>query len=535
MPEGFRKFLRPGPSPTGSPGSLTPAPGGIPSTTAGRRLDHTDWLRDEPWLSAPAALAVEEPGGELAWNLACRALLKEAVGGSSVAWRRWLQSAVQAMESAGRTRDILAAGPDRSLALELRLGPRQGPDGSRVLFLREVPALPEAGGPGVGNAAEPADWAGTLNALNHELRSPLAAIKGSLSLVLRGETGFLGPDQERFLSIAMRNIERLERLTTDMLDASGGRAGKLAVRPQEIDLGPLLREGVRLQAEAARAKGLVFDAQGLPRSYLASIDPDRLMQVLENILGNAVKFTDPPGMVRIWLEQRPVPPRTVAWLLAEHCFLPLNLFTLVVEDSGRGISPAAQSGLFEPFARVQDQGGAPVPGSGLGLHITRGLLAAMQGTIRLASRPGQGTTVWVRLPRDPESRRLLEVSAELESQLGGGDPDPVRGDLGVLDLREGMVPDPEIDRLLQVFLAEAAESGAGRGLEVVPGLWAAAVRDRESWDRQWDKRRRGRRIPDHRRRWRMLPGSWSEGAQPPAGAVSGNLQGPAANAELDQR
>ena len=289
MPEGFRKILRPGPRPTGRPEGLTPSVGGTQPTTMGRKLDHTQWLRDEPWRSAPAALAVQEPGGEFTWNLACRTLLQEAVGGASAAWRRWLLAAVQVMESSGRSREVLAAGPERSLALEIRLGHRPGPDRDRVLFLREVPALPQAENRGQSNAVEAADWAGTVNALNHELRSPLAAIKGSISLVLAGEAGALGPDQERFLGIAMRNIERLQRLTTDMLDASGGRAGKLVVRPQEIDLGPLLQEGVRLQAETARAKGLAFDTDGLPHSYLASIDPDRILQVLENILGRAVK------------------------------------------------------------------------------------------------------------------------------------------------------------------------------------------------------------------------------------------------------
>lgn len=448
---------------------------------SGKVMRDADWLREEPWQGAPAALAEIHEEGDVSWNLACRVLLRETVGGTSPTWRRWLLAAAARIEASGQEAKVLAAGPDSSLALELRLGRPNPATGSRIVFLQAVAPHGEDRDARPGDA----DLAETVSTLSHELRSPLTAIKATLGMVLQGEAGELGPDQTHFLKLAMRNIDRLDRLTTDLLDTARGEAGKLVLRPQEVDLGPLLREGVRLHAEAAHKAGLTFDTRGLPPSFLACIDADRLLQVLDNLVGNAVKYTDAPGVVRVWVEQRPAPPTGLAWTLAEQCFLPLHQFTLVIEDSGRGIPEAMRARLFGRFERAHAEAGDRTPGSGLGLHITRGLVGALGGTIRLSTREGQGTTVWVRLPRDQESLRLLQAAEllgrALEQRTGWNEETT----LALLDLREADSRIQGSASLVTGFLERARRRGLGSGVELAPRLWAAVCTGNEAWAEAW--------------------------------------------------
>lgn len=447
----------------------------------GRILRDADWLREEPWQGAPAALAEIHEDGEVSWNLACRVLLRETVGGTSPAWRRWLLAAAAGIEASGQDAKVMTAGPDSSLAVELRLGRPSPLTGSRIVFLQAVAPR----GEDRDSRPDPAALSETVSNLSHELRSPLTAIKASLGMVLQGEAGDLRPDQAHFLELAMRNIDRLDRLTTDLLDTARGEAGKLVLRPREVDLGPLLREGVRLHAEAAHKAGLTFDTRGLPRSFLACLDADRLLQVLDNLVGNAVKYTEAPGVVRVWVEQRPAPPSGLVWTLAEQCFLPLHQFTLVIEDSGRGIPEAMRSRLFGRFERAHPEAGDRTPGSGLGLHITRGLVGALGGTIRLSTREGQGTTIWVRLPRDQESLRLLQAAELLGRELDQRTGRDEGTNLVLLDLREADKQAPGLTSLVNGFLGRARKRALGSGVELAPGLWAAVCTGAEAWAGAW--------------------------------------------------
>ncbi len=316
--------------------------------------------------------------------------------------------------------------------------------------------------------------------LAHELRSPLTAIKSSLQLVAAGEAGPVTGDQEHFLALAMRNLDRLDRMTTDLLNKERGRSG-MALRPCKVDLGLLLRQGVQMHAVAAQKAGLDFDGSGLPSHYLAEVDADRVLQIVDNLLGNALKFTNSPGLVHVWLDQNANVPGEFAQDLAARYLLPLDMFTLVVQDSGRGMAPDQQARLFEAFARVHDEHQLDVPGSGLGLHITRDLVGAMGGTLSLASRPGQGTTLWVRLPRDEMTRRCLLNLQSFTAEVQTMGPLQV----SILDLRErSRVP---AGQSLAAFVADMNEQGVGVGTELVTGLWVAAIRVPQAWSRAWSR------------------------------------------------
>ncbi len=321
--------------------------------------------------------------------------------------------------------------------------------------------------------------------LAHELRSPLTAIKSSLQLVTAGEAGPLTADQEHFLSLALRNLDRLDRMTTDLLDKERGRTRRSALAAALVDLGPVLRDAARLHGIAANKEGLDFDAEGLPESFPAEVDTDGILQVVDNLLSNARKFTRPAGLVRIWLEQHPALPAGLAKDLAEFFLMPLEVFTLVVEDSGRGIAPERQARLFEAFSRVHDQEGMDIPGSGLGLHITRDLVGAMGGTLSLASRQGQGTTVWVRLPRNEKTRRLLLAVARFQARAAAWNRVRRSVQIAGLDLRDRAGgPDR---RAVRRFLAQMEEQNAGVGDQVAPGLWVAAMDEPGNWSRAWSR------------------------------------------------
>ncbi len=325
----------------------------------------------------------------------------------------------------------------------------------------------------------------SLRNLAHELRSPLTAIKSSLQLVAAREAGPLTADQDHFLALALRNLDRLDRMTCDLLDKELGRVRGFVVKPRPVDLGPVLQDAARLHAIEAENRGLELDSGGLPPSFTADADPDRIIQIVDNLLGNALKFTAAPGLVHIWLDQHPTVSRGLVGELTTNFQLPLTTFTLVVEDSGRGIALDQQTRLFEAFARAHDETRLHIPGSGLGLHITRNLVGAMGGTLCLASRPGQGTTIWVRLPRDGQSRQLLLKVTGFEARAA--DYCRVAGaiQMSALDLRGGArVPD---GRALAGFMTRMKEQEVCVGTEVVPGLWIAAIGDVSAWERAWSR------------------------------------------------
>ncbi len=436
------------------------------------------WDLPPTWQTAPVALALVEGEQVHSWNNACRTLLREVVGASDMASRRWLSASVTRLLAAGRQTEILAGNAD-TLSLEVRLGPVIPDQPARVVALREVQ--------GAGRGHD--DLAETVSTLSHELRTPLTSMKSSLNLVLSGDTGPVSEEQAHFLGMTMRNISRLERLVSDLLDISRTQVGEMVLHRRETDLGPVLREAVQMLEAAARQAGLGLDYTGLPSELVAHVDADKVVQILTNVVGNSIKYTQGGGFVRVWLEARPQPDPGLAWQLAETLFLPLNAFNLVVEDSGVGMSREDQDRVFEPWFRGAENGGSGqrrhVPGAGLGLHITRSLVEAHGGRIRLASEPGQGTTVWIRLPRDPSSEELLHGAAQLKAMANNADNGRAR-QVAVLDGRAlGEKPAFPVRELAADFLRHQAGSGAVKMVTLATDLVATVVTEPEQWARNW--------------------------------------------------
>jgi CheY-like chemotaxis protein/nitrogen-specific signal transduction histidine kinase len=220
-----------------------------------------------------------------------------------------------------------------------------------------------------------------LAATSHELREPMSGVLGMARLL--GET-VLDEEQRGYVDTIVDSAETLLTVVNDVLDLSRVDAGRLEIVDLPFELGPLLQRLEALLAPRARQKGLellVRIEPGLPR--LLRGDPGRLRQVLLNLIGNAVKFTD-SGRVEV-----------VAEASGNGAARRLRL---TVSDTGPGIAPAAMKRLFTAFG----QGDAAVSrlygGSGLGLMIAQRMSEAMSGTLEVASPPGGGACFLLDLP-----------------------------------------------------------------------------------------------------------------------------------------
>ncbi len=321
--------------------------------------------------ACPAALALRPETGPWHLNPAARDILERLVSDQPDSWTRWLDAALIRLRASGSLGDTVASPRDADLGLRLRLAD-PALDGVEMLLLEEE-----------GSGLEPGNGlADTVSTLSHELRTPLASMKSSLKLVLDGEAGSLNGDQSRFLAMTMRNINRLERLVGDLLDAARADAGQLNLKRQLVDAAQLVDEVVDNHREAARQAGLRLDSTGPEGPVPANLDGDKVVQMLGNLLSNALKYTPRGGAVRVRLEALAAPER----------------IRLEVRDNGPGMDPNTAARVLKPFCRAQTADSSPIPGSGLGLHITARLAEAHGGRLGLETRLGQGTLVWVELP-----------------------------------------------------------------------------------------------------------------------------------------
>ncbi|MEP7739839.1 HAMP domain-containing sensor histidine kinase [Nocardioides sp. 31GB23] len=214
--------------------------------------------------------------------------------------------------------------------------------------------------------------------VSHELRTPLTSIAGYLDVLL--ERADLPAQAVRHLEIAERNAHRLERLVADLLSTAVADASPTAVQRATVDLAALVREQVEAArpVAAARQVELVGCAAGEVAAY---VDSQRVRQVVDNLLSNALKHTPAGGQVRVEL----VPGD--------------DELEVCVSDTGPGIAPAERDQVFGRFFRTRAARDQVLPGVGLGLAITRDIVAAHDGRIELDDAPGGGLRARVLLPR----------------------------------------------------------------------------------------------------------------------------------------
>jgi signal transduction histidine kinase len=223
-----------------------------------------------------------------------------------------------------------------------------------------------------------------VTVVTHELRSPLTSIAGYLDLLLEAEGREGAEAREAYLQIVKRNADRLLKLINDLLDIARLEAGKLEMKRLPLDLKGLIQEvsgALRPQIEG-KGQHLRLDlAAPLP---VVTGDPERLTQILLNLISNAHKYTPPGGSI------------TVA-TRAERAGV-----CIAVQDTGIGLSAEEQQQLFTKFFRAQHPLVREAGGTGLGLAIARALVERHGGTITVVSAPGQGSTFNVTLPTAPD-------------------------------------------------------------------------------------------------------------------------------------
>jgi two-component system phosphate regulon sensor histidine kinase PhoR len=219
-----------------------------------------------------------------------------------------------------------------------------------------------------------------VSSVSHELRTPLASILGYLDVLLEGELGEFTTDQSEFLKIVDDNARRLLSLINDLLTLSGLESGKMLLRHQVTDVRDLLDRHLTEQAGAIRGRELRLSVDIPAEPAMAQVDPERIGQVISNLLANAIKFTGKGGELRVALRREP------------------DQVVLEIADTGIGISPADADQLFERFFRAPNATDLAIPGTGLGLAICKGIVDAHRGSIAVASEIDKGTTVTVGLP-----------------------------------------------------------------------------------------------------------------------------------------
>jgi len=235
-----------------------------------------------------------------------------------------------------------------------------------------------------------------LARMSHELRTPLNAILG-YAQILKMDTG-LTPRQINGLDTIHNSGEHLLTLIVDILDLSRIEAGKAELYPSAVELRSSLHGVADIVRIKAEQKGIAFDvelAPDLPPTIQA--DEKRLRQILINLLGNAVKFTDSGGVT---LSVRQAAPREGQAVLRFE-----------VRDTGVGIHPAQVERLFQPF----EQGGDAakrIGGTGLGLAISRQLVRMMGGDIQVDSLPGAGSSFWFEIPVTADDTAAVPAGQE---------------------------------------------------------------------------------------------------------------------------
>ncbi|MDP8909946.1 MAG: MASE1 domain-containing protein [Chloroflexota bacterium] len=214
--------------------------------------------------------------------------------------------------------------------------------------------------------------------VSHELRTPLTSIRGSLGLLQSGVLGPLPEQGQRMVTIAVQNTDRLVRLINDILDIERIDSGDIAMHEQLCDAAELIERAVQgIGQGAAEAQvRLIEDAQ--PAALLA--DPDRVFQILTNLISNAVKFSPPGANVRVSSVRR------------DHEVL------FEVADEGRGIPADKLEAIFERFQQVDASDSREKGGTGLGLAICRTIVERHGGRIWVDSEPGVGSTFSFVLP-----------------------------------------------------------------------------------------------------------------------------------------
>jgi|GEM_PF-3495606 len=209
-----------------------------------------------------------------------------------------------------------------------------------------------------------------VSTVSHELRTPVTSIRGSLGM-LAGPLAAGLPDKHRSLvELALRNAERLTLLVNDILDIEKIESGRMAFEFEACDVNRLLRDAAETNLAYADARGVTLALGTLPRPLLVWADPHRVQQVMANLISNAVKFSEPGGIVTVTAEAG------------------ADRARILVNDRGPGVPEHFRHRIFERFAQADATDARAKAGTGLGLSIAKAIVEKHGGALGFESRPG---------------------------------------------------------------------------------------------------------------------------------------------------
>jgi signal transduction histidine kinase len=233
-----------------------------------------------------------------------------------------------------------------------------------------------------------------VSVVSHELRSPLTPIRGFVQLVARDLSRKGGYEESvQRLNSAAGHVDRMTRLVDDLLDVSRLKAGLLDLRRSEVKLADICREVIRDRRAGGVRQELEFDE--LPIDVIGKWDADRLYQVIDNLVGNAIKYSPPDGTVRVSMNEHPR----------------LGTASVTISDQGPGISADERDLVFSAFFRTKSATTSQVSGLGLGLYICSELVNAHGGEISVHEAESGGAAFKVTLPITAVQDRLEAVAA----------------------------------------------------------------------------------------------------------------------------
>lgn len=224
-----------------------------------------------------------------------------------------------------------------------------------------------------------------VSMITHDLRSPLTGIKMFLDLLLDGYLGEISENVRKKAKDSMQSIARLIELVNNLLDVEKLEAGQMQLELDDVPVPSVFSQVVAELLPLAEGRGIALSWNAGDYSVLA--DRDRLIQVLVNLVSNALKFTPDKGTVKLSASRLTDKP---------------EMIEMRVKDSGRGISEEQSRRLFSRYSQLKAEDGRRGKGTGLGLVICKALSEQMGGSIGVECKPHEGATFWIRLPAAPD-------------------------------------------------------------------------------------------------------------------------------------
>lgn len=228
-----------------------------------------------------------------------------------------------------------------------------------------------------------------LSHVSHELKTPLSALHGFVSLVRDEVPGPINDEQKECLDAALRNADSLNRMINDLLDATRAEAGKLAFSLKAGRLDETLEEAAKTMRPIADEKGISLTVE-IEKNIGAAFDSQRIRQVAINLLSNAVKFAPEGGNVKLWARRGGADEAEAA--------------VVCVTDDGPGIAKEAQKRLFQRLYQAGGSADDSRKGLGLGLYISKEIINRHKGRIWVESGEGKGSAFYFSLPKAAQDR-----------------------------------------------------------------------------------------------------------------------------------